>query len=72
MYLLGIDAYLSKNVSQLDLFSVLKKVLNNEKYFEKSVFDTFIKSNSGSSEIDFTQRELDVLYRPKDNPFCFI
>lgn len=61
LHTLGIDAYLSKNVSQLELLSVLKKVVQNEKYFEKSIYDAFLKANTNSTEIEFTNRELDVL-----------
>lgn len=60
-YNLGIDAYLSKNVSQLELISVLRKVLQNEKHFEKSIYDAFLNSDSKDSEVEFTSREFDVL-----------
>lgn len=60
-YNLGVNAYLSKNISQLELLSVIKKVLNNEKYFEKSIYDAFINSNSETNSVEFTSRELDVL-----------
>ena len=45
-YNLGIHAYLSKNVSQLELINVIKKVLKNEKYFEKSIYEEYISSDS--------------------------
>jgi DNA-binding NarL/FixJ family response regulator len=60
-YNLGVNAYLSKNVSQLELLNVIKKVLKNEKYFEKSIYDAFINSNSETNSVEFTTRELDVL-----------
>jgi DNA-binding NarL/FixJ family response regulator len=60
-YNLGVNAYLSKNVSQLELLNVIKKVLKNEKYFEKSIYDAFISSKTESNSIEFTTRELDVL-----------
>jgi DNA-binding NarL/FixJ family response regulator len=60
-YNLGVNAYLSKNVSQLELLNVIKKVLKNEKYFEKSIYDAFINSNSETNSVEFTRRELDVL-----------
>lgn len=60
-YNIGVSAYLSKNVSQLELLNVIKKVLNNEKYFEKSIYDAFINSNIGSNSVEFTTRELEVL-----------
>jgi DNA-binding NarL/FixJ family response regulator len=60
-YNLGIDAYLSKNVSQLELISVLRKVLQNEKHFEKAIYDAFLNSDAKDSEVEFTSRELDVL-----------
>lgn len=60
-YNLGVHAYLSKNVSQLELLNVIKKVLKNEKYFEKSIYDAFINSNTETNSVEFTTRELDVL-----------
>jgi DNA-binding NarL/FixJ family response regulator len=60
-YDLGIHAYLSKNVSQLELISVVKRVLNNETYFEKSIYDAYIKSDISTKEIELTSREKDVL-----------
>lgn len=60
-YNLGIDAYLSKNVSQLELINVLAKVLQNEKYFEKSIYDAYLNSDFIEKEVTFTSRELDVL-----------
>lgn len=60
-YDLGIHAYLSKNVSQLELISVVKRVLNNETYFEKSIYDAYIKSDMSTKEIELTSREKDVL-----------
>jgi DNA-binding NarL/FixJ family response regulator len=60
-YNLGVHAYLSKNVSQLELLNVIKKVLKNEKYFEKSIYDAFISSNTETNSVEFTTRELDVL-----------
>ncbi len=60
-YNLGVNAYLSKNVSQLELLNVIKKVLKNEKYFEKSIYDAFISANTESNSVEFTTRELDVL-----------
>lgn len=60
-YNLGVNSYLSKNVSQLELLNVIKKVLKNEKYFEKSIYDAFISSNTESNSVEFTTRELDVL-----------
>jgi len=60
-YDLGIHAYLSKNVSQLELISVVKRVLNNETYFEKSIYDAYIKSDMSTKEIELTSREKDIL-----------
>lgn len=60
-YNLGVNAYLSKNVSQLELLNVINKVLRNEKYFEKSIYDAFISSNSETNSVEFTSRELHVL-----------
>ena len=36
-------------------------VIDNEKYFEKSIYDAFINSNSETNSVEFTSRELDVL-----------
>lgn len=58
---IGIDGYLSKNVSQIELTSVLKKVLKGEKYYEKTIYDTYLKENKNTTQIDFTKRELEVL-----------
>jgi DNA-binding NarL/FixJ family response regulator len=61
LYTLGIDAYLSKKASPLELFSMLKKVLKGEKYFEKSIYDDYLKGQKKTEEIKFTKRELEVL-----------
>lgn len=62
LYVVGIDGFLSKNVSQIELITAIKKVLNNEKYYEKSVYELYLKTNSNqNNEIEFTSRELDVL-----------
>ncbi len=58
---LDIDGFLTKNVSQLELISVIKKVLNGEKYYEKGIYDSYLKANNAISQVDFTKRELDVL-----------
>lgn len=61
LYNLNIDAFLSKNISQLELFKAINKVLNNEKYYERGIYNNFINSNTDNTTIEFTQRELDVL-----------
>lgn len=58
---LNIDAYLSKNISNLDLFSVLKKVLNHEKHFGSSGRALQSKYDSTNTEITFTPKEKQVL-----------
>ncbi|CCG54551.1 Two-component system response regulatory protein, LuxR family [Flavobacterium indicum GPTSA100-9 = DSM 17447] len=58
---LNIDAYLSKNVSSIELISVVKKVLQNEKYFEKTIYEAYLKDSNINSKIEFTPRELDIL-----------
>ena len=58
---LGIDAYLSKNVTHIELLSVINKVISGEKYYEASIYNEYLKSNKNSSDIEFTVRELDVL-----------
>ena len=40
---------------------MIRKVLNNEKYFEKSIYDAFINSDTETNSVEFTARELDVL-----------
>lgn len=62
LYALGIDAYLSKNASPLELFTMLKKVLQGEKYYEKEVYDAFLKGQKKMEEMEFTKRELEVLH----------
>lgn len=61
LYNLGIDAYLSKNISPVELLSAIKKVRNDEKYFEKTIYDAFLHSNKTIGVVEFTPRELDVL-----------
>lgn len=58
---LGIEAYLSKNVTHIELLSVINKVISGEKYYEASIYSEYLKSNKNSSDIEFTARELDVL-----------
>lgn len=60
-YNLGVNAYLSKNISQLELLNVIKKVLKNETYFEKSIYNAYLNSNLYLKTVEFTARELDVL-----------
>ena len=45
----------------MELLNVIKKVLKNEKYFEKSIYDAFISANTETNSVEFTTRELDVL-----------
>lgn len=61
LYHLGVDAYLSKNISQLELISVVNKVLQDEKYFEKEIYEAYLHSGKHVGAIEFTPREMDVL-----------
>ena len=61
LFALGIDGFLSKNISQFELLKALSKVLANEKYYESSIDNTYLNSNLNSNHIEFTDRELDVL-----------
>lgn len=57
---LGIDGYLSKSTSQVELLSVLKKIINGEKYYDSSIYNEFLRV-SKTFNVQFTNRELDVL-----------
>ena len=61
LFALGIDGFLSKNISQFELLKALSKVLANEKYYESSIYNTYLNSNLNNNLIEFTERELDVL-----------
>lgn len=58
---IGIDAFLSKNVSHIELLSVIKKVIDGEKYYESSIYNEYLELHKNSEVLDFTPRELDVL-----------
>lgn len=60
LYDLGINGYLSKNVSSFELVNAIKKVLNNETYYDNDIYNSFLMSDS-SKEIELTKREKDVL-----------
>ncbi|MFD0964872.1 response regulator [Pseudofulvibacter geojedonensis] len=61
LHVLGIDGFLSKNTSQFELLKAIRNVLANEKYYETSIYNSYLKSNLNNQSIDFTDRELDVL-----------
>lgn len=61
LHALGIDGFLSKNTSQFELLKAISKVLANEKYYETSIYSSYLKSNLNNQSIEFTDRELDVL-----------
>ncbi len=61
IYAIGIDGFLSKNVSHLELINVIRKVLDGEKYYESSIFNEYLELNKNQENIEFTPRELDVL-----------
>lgn len=58
---IGIDGFLSKNVSHLELLNVIRKVLDGEKYYESSIYNEYLELNKNQENIEFTPRELDVL-----------
>lgn len=61
IYAIGIDGFLSKNVSHLELINVIRKVLDGEKYYESSIYNEYLELNKNQENIEFTPRELDVL-----------
>lgn len=58
---LDIDAYLSKNVTHIELLSVIKKVLSGKKYYEASIYNQYLSENKSTPNVEFTSREFDVL-----------
>ena len=61
LHTLGVDGFLSKNTSQFELLKAINKVLANQKYYETSIYNSYLKSNLNNQSIVFTDRELDVL-----------
>lgn len=57
----GIDAFLSKNVSHIELLNVIRKVNAGEKYYEASIYNEYLSFHKNAESIEFTPRELDVL-----------
>lgn len=58
---IGIDAFLSKNVSHIELLNVIRKVVGGEKYYEASIYNEYLSLHKNAESIEFTPRELDVL-----------
>ena len=59
---LNIDAFLNKNISNIDLLSVIKKVIRGEKYFQPEIYNKYLKNTPSEDVKDlFTPRELEVL-----------
>lgn len=58
---IGIDAFLSKNVSHIELLNVIRKVADGEKYYEAAIYNEYLELSKNSEILDFTPRELDVL-----------
>ena len=58
---IGIDAFLSKNVSHIELLNVIRKVADGEKYYEAFIYNEYLELSKNSEILDFTPRELDVL-----------
>ena len=61
LYKLGVDGFLSKNVTQFELLKALQKVSANEKYFDSHLYDQFLNAPNTATAVDFTERELEVL-----------
>ena len=61
LYNLGIDGYLNKNTTQFELLEAIKRVVNDEKYYEGNMYHQFLNSNLNNENVAFTKRELDVL-----------
>lgn len=61
LHTLGVDGFLSKNTSQFELLKAINQVLANQKYYETSIYNSYLKSNLNNQSIEFTDRELDVL-----------
>lgn len=58
---IGINGFLSKNTSQFELTKAINKVISNENYYEAKIYNEFLSSSMDQLEINFTNRELDVL-----------
>ncbi len=61
---IGVDGYLLKTTSKLELFEAIQTVIAGESYFGKAVQDTFMKgfnSKKVTSEIKLTKREKEIL-----------
>ena len=61
LYNLEIDGFLNKNISSLELINAIRAVMRNEKYYEKEVYNEFLRSSVNVDDIEFTNREFDVL-----------
>ena len=61
LHTLGVDGFLSKNTSQFELLQAINQVLANQKYYETSIYNSYLKSNLNNHPTEFTDRELDVL-----------
>lgn len=51
---INIDAFLSKNVSHVELLSVITKVMEGEKYYEATIYNEYLELNKNSELLDFT------------------
>ncbi|VXB26352.1 conserved hypothetical protein [Flavobacterium sp. 9AF] len=60
---LGVNGFLNKNVSSIDLLNAIQKILQGESFFQADIYDDYIKNfklkSDKSNEI--TPREIDVL-----------
>lgn len=61
LHTLDVDGFLSKNTSQFELLKAINQVLAGQKYYETSIYNSYLKSNINNQSIEFTERELDVL-----------
>jgi DNA-binding NarL/FixJ family response regulator len=61
---IGAYGYVSKTATKEVFFEAIKKVLNNEKYFSKSIIED--KKSSVFNGVKLTKRELEVLEKVKN------
>ena len=61
LYTLGIDGYLSKNVSRSELLKAINSVINNDKHYESVIYNDFLNNSSKKNDVSLTQKEQNVL-----------
>ena len=60
LYTMGVNGYLSKNVSSFDLLTAIKKVLNNHNYYDQDIYANYLTTTTDIT-VTLTKREKDVL-----------